>query len=130
MGRVARRASAAVRATLGEPARLQAVAVDLALPISGLRSYLAAGTEEERARAMANAENALELATGPARPDVVPIESLVYSAADAVAQARDLSGELEGVLKGAEPNFSRAHTLLQEALGLLEHALNQGGPAR
>ncbi len=76
---------------------------------------------------MRRAEDSLDAATQPDREPPVPIESLTYSADDAVARARSLTDEIGGILQVAQPDVSRAHVLLEEALGLLEHALVQTG---
>ncbi len=123
LGRVARRAGAAVRAALeGPPWRLQSIAVDLATTLSALREYLEAPGDEPRREALARAEAALAVATRPS-PTVVDVESLTYSVPDALERARQLSGELGGILQVARPDFVRARRLLEEALGLIEHAV-------
>ncbi len=130
MGRVARRAGAAVKAaTEGPRGRLQSIASELATTVSALREYIEAGDEDARHRALTRAEGSLEAATHPSR-SVVDIESLTYDRADALARARRLSGEVEGMLRGARPDFGRARQLLEEALGLVEHALATTGPSR
>ncbi|UCC73017.1 MAG: Hpt domain-containing protein [Gemmatimonadota bacterium] len=126
LGRVARRAGAAVRATRDAPAwRLQAIAVDLAVTAAALRSYLESSEMAERDEALKRAEESLEAATHPAREPMVPIESLLYAPEDAVARARSLSNEAAGFLRVDEPDIGRAQHLLEEALGLIEHALSQ-----
>lgn len=130
MGRVARRAGAAVRAaTDGPPWRLQSIAVELATTVTALREYIEASNEDERHRALTRAEASLEAATYPSRT-VVDIDSLTYTPADALVRARRLSGEVEGMLRGARPDFGRARQLLEEALGLVEHALTKTGSNR
>ncbi len=128
LGRVARRAGAAVRASQDSPAwRLQAMAIDLAVTVAALRSYLAAAGADERAAALQRAEDSLEAATHPAREPTVPIDTLLYSAEDAVARARSLSKEVAVILRLDEPDVGRAQDLLEEALGLIEHALVRSG---
>lgn len=128
LGRVARRAGAALRAALdGPPRRLQSIVVDLAPTVAELRSYLETTAKEDRIGAVRRAEDSLDAATQPDREPPVPIESLTYSADDAVARARSLTDEIGGILQVAQPDVSRAHVLLEEALGLLEHALVQTG---
>ncbi len=128
LGRVARRAGAALRAALDGPRRrLQSIVVDLAPTVAELRSYLETTAKEDRIGAVRRAEDSLDAATQPDREPPVPIESLTYSADDAVARARSLTDEIGGILQVAQPDVSRAHVLLEEALGLLEHALVQTG---
>jgi HPt (histidine-containing phosphotransfer) domain-containing protein len=131
LGRLARRAGAVVRATLDEPPwRLQALAIDLAVTVSALRTYLEASEKEDRDKALERAEDSLEVATHPSREPTIDIQELTYSAEDAVARARELSNEVEGLMRVTPPDTSRAHLLLEEALGLIEHALLQTGLAR
>jgi chemotaxis protein histidine kinase CheA len=128
LGRVARRSGAALRAALdGPPRRLQAIALDLATTLSALRGYIESPAKETRAEAVRRAEDSLEAATHPDREPPVPIESLTYSADDAVARAKSLSSEIAGILQAGQPDPGRTHALLEEALGLLEHALAQTG---
>ncbi len=128
LGRVARRAGAAVRASQDAPPwRLQAIAIDLAVAVAALRSYLEAAGHDERLNALSRAEDSLEAATHPAREPTVPVESLLYAPEDAVARARTLSNEVSGLLRIDEPDIGRAQLLLEEALGLIEHALVQSG---
>ncbi len=130
MGRVARRAGAAVKAAAeGPPWRLQTIANELGNTVSALREYIDASGEDARHRALTRAEASLEAATHPSRT-VVDIESLTFEPSDALARARRLSGEVEGLLRGARPDFGRARQLLEEALGLVEHALAKTGTAR
>lgn len=126
LGRVARRAGAAVRASRDAPPwRLQAIAIDLAITMAALRSYLEASEKEARDSALRRADDSLEAATHPTREPTVEIETVLYSAEDAVARARSLSGEIAGLLRVDQPDVDRAQALLEEALGLLEHALVQ-----
>ena len=124
-GRVARRAAAAVRAVVGGPAsRLQAIAVDLAVTVAALRSYLQSDDPEAQQRALARAENSLETATQPGDEEQpVPIESLTYSSADALARAKSLWNEAGERLGQGGADVKRVHALLEEAIGLMEHAL-------
>jgi chemotaxis protein histidine kinase CheA len=124
LGRVARRAGAAVRASRDAPPwRMQAIAIDLAITVAALRSYLEASEKEARESALQRADDSLEAATHPTRGPTVDIESLLYTAEDAVERARSLSSELAGLLRVDAPDVDRAHNLLEEALGLIEHAL-------
>jgi hypothetical protein len=124
LGRVARRAGAAVRASRDAPPwRLQAIAVDLAVTVAALRSYLEASEKEVREGALQRADDSLEAATHPTRGPTVEIESLLYTAEDAVSRARTLSSEIAGLLRVDALDVDRAHSLLEEALGLIEHAL-------
>jgi chemotaxis protein histidine kinase CheA len=131
LGRVARRAGAAVRAALDAPPwRAQAIGVDLAVTVSALRSYMGASEKEVRDQALSRAEDSLDAATHPAREPTVPIESLVFTPEDAVARARTLSDEAADLLRDAEPEVGRAQSLLEEALGLIEHVLIESSKAR
>ncbi len=131
LGRVARRAGAAVRAGLEAPSwRLQNLAVDLAVTVAALRAYLEASEEGSRAKALQRAEDSLHAATLPAKDTAVPIESLLYAPDDALARARRLSSEASGVLTHPQPDVGHAQELLAEALGLIEHALAQAGSDR
>jgi chemotaxis protein histidine kinase CheA len=131
LGRVARRAGAAVTAIIEEPpARLRGFAVDLAITVAALRSYLEASTREDRGDALRRAEESLRAATHPAKQIPVPIESLTYSAADALSRARELSDEAKVMLDSQVPDHSRAQLLLEEAVGMVEHALEGAGSER
>jgi len=122
-GRVARRAAAAVRAAVGGPAsRQQAIAVDLAVTVAALRSYLDSDDPEVQQRALARADDSLEAATKPGKEEAVPIESLTYSPVDALARARSLWSEAGERLRQRGADVDRVHALLEEALGLMEHA--------
>ena len=126
LGRVARRAGAAVRAT-GDapPGRLQAIAVDLAGTTSALRLYIEASEKEARDDALRRADDSLGEATDPTREPSVEIGTLLYTAEEAVERARSLSSEIAGLLRSDAPDVDRAQTLLEEALGLIEHVLVQ-----
>lgn len=127
-GGVARRASAAVRAALtGTASRQQAIAVDLAVTVAALRSYLESDDPEARERALARAVDSLDSATQPDKDEAVPIQSLTYSPVDALARARSLWGEAGEQLGREGADMARTHTLLEEALGLIEHALARSG---
>jgi chemotaxis protein histidine kinase CheA len=129
LGRVARRAGAAVRAALDGPAwRLDPLVVELEATVEALRSYLDASEDQDRRDAIDRAEDSLEALTLPATDRVVEIESLTYSAEDALSRARELSSEAEDLLQVVDPDFGRAHLLLEEALDLVEHALGKTGP--
>jgi chemotaxis protein histidine kinase CheA len=128
LGRVSRRAAAAVRAALdGPPWRLQAIAIDMAVTVAALRSYLEASGEEDKQEALSRADDSLQAATHPAREPTVAIEELLYSTEDAVARAKSLWSEADGLIKAPQPNLSRAQSLLAEALDLIEHALDHVG---
>ncbi len=129
LGRVARRAGAAVRAALDSPTwRLDSLVVELEATAEALRSYLDASEDQDRRDAIDRAEDSLEALTQPATDRVVEIESLTYSAEDALSRARELSSEAEDLLQVVDPDFGRAHLLLEEALDLVEHALEKTGP--
>lgn len=129
LGRVARRAGAAVRAALDSPAwRLDSLVAELEATVEALRSYLDASEDQDRRDAIDRAEDSLEGLTQPATDRVVEIESLTYSAEDALSRARELSSEAEDLLQVVDPDFGRAHLLLEEALDLVEHALEKTGP--
>lgn len=128
LGRVARRAAAAVRAALdGPPWRLQAIAIDLAVTVAALRSYLEAQSDEEKEETLKRADDSLQAATHPAREPTVKIEELLYSTDDAVARAKSLWTEAGTLIKAPQPDLPRAQVLLAEALDLIEHALNDVG---
>lgn len=158
-GRVARGAGATVRAAVGGPtSRLQGIAVDLAVTVAALRSYLEASDPEERERALTRASNSLEGLTqptpkeGPPTPreeaptprekpatpreeppapkeEPVPIESLLYEPVDAIERARSLWSEAGKQLRQTGADLPGAHALLEEALALIEHALVRTGSA-
>ncbi|NIR44843.1 MAG: hypothetical protein GWN99_11090 [Gemmatimonadetes bacterium] len=126
MGRVARRAAAAVRAALeGPPWRLQAIAIDLAVTVAALRSYLGTSDEEARHQALKRGEDSLQAATHPSREPTVDIEELVYTTEDAVERAKSLWSEAGSVIRSPQPDFDRAQGLLAEALDLIGHALDR-----
>ena len=128
LGRVARRAGAAVRAALEGPSgRLQAIAVDLAVTVTALRDYLDAPDEETRQLALGRADASLHLATQPAKQKAIPIESLTYSARDALARASKLHRELDAMLNSGQIELEQVQVLLEEVLGLIEHALRRSG---
>lgn len=131
LGRISRRAGAVIKAAVEGPTwRLQAIAIELAVTVAALRSYLGASTENDRASAIERAERSLEVATHPTVANIVDIESLTYSADDAVARAKSLSAEAGGILQSGEPDFGRARSLLEEALGLVQHALGKSDATR
>lgn len=124
LGRVARRAGAAVRASRDAPPwQLQAIAIDLAITVAALRSYLEVSEKEVRDNALRRAEDSLQVATHPTRGPTVDVESLLYTAEDAVARARSLASEIAALLQAQTVDVDRAQNLLEEALGLIEHAL-------
>jgi hypothetical protein len=128
LGRVARRSAAAVRAALeGPPWRLQAIAIDLAVTVAALRSYLGAPEDEARSLALKRAEDSLQAATHPSREPTVDIEELIYSTKDAVERAKSLWNEAGKAIQSPEPNFDRAQGLLAEAIDLIEHVLDRVG---
>jgi chemotaxis protein histidine kinase CheA len=128
LGRVARRAGAAVRASLDGPNwRLQTIAVDLAVTVSALRTYLESPDSEERETALKRAEDSLDAATHPAKAPTVDIETLVYTREDAVARAKSLAKQAAKSLRSEQPDFTQTQALLEEALDLVEHALDQSG---
>jgi hypothetical protein len=74
MGRVGRRSGAAVRAALdGPPWRLQTIAIDLAVTLAALRSYLEATEDADRSTALERAEGSVDAATHPAREPTVSL---------------------------------------------------------
>jgi HPt (histidine-containing phosphotransfer) domain-containing protein len=131
-GRVARRSGAAIGAALENPAwQLTPLAGELGTTVESLRSYLDASEEEDRGAAIESAEESLAAATAePSEEEIVDIDSLLYSAEDALARARDLSGEVGSLLGGDESDFDRAQLLLEEALGLVRQALVGTGATR
>jgi chemotaxis protein histidine kinase CheA len=130
LGRVARRAGAAVRAVLEGPRwRLQTFAVELSDALEAMRAYLLAETEAEVRAALERAEEALEAATQPAEEHIVDIDSLTYAPEAALARARELSNEADGMMKGRDPDMTRVRSLLEEAMGLVAHAMEKTGSA-
>ncbi len=126
LGRVARRAAAAVRAALEGPSwRLQAIAIDLAVTVAALRSYLGTSDEETRRQALKRGEDSLQAATHPSREPTVDIEELVYTTEDAVERAKSLWSEAGSAIRAPQPDFDRAQGLLAEALDLIGHALER-----
>jgi hypothetical protein len=127
-GRIARRAGATVRAAVGGPAsRQQAIAVDLAMTVAALRSYLETEEPTTRARALIRADDSLEALTHPVKDEAVPIHSLTYSPRDALARAKSLWSEASERLNAPGTDIAHAQTLLEEAIGLIEHALTRTG---
>lgn len=127
-GRIARRAGATVRAAVGGPAsRQQAIAVDLAMTVAALRSYLETEEPTTRERSLIRADDSLEALTHPAKDEAVPIQSLTYSPHDALARAKSLWNEASEQLHTPGTDVTRTHTLLEEAIGLIEHALTRTG---
>lgn len=130
LGRVSRRAAAAVRAALdGPPWRLQAIAIDMAVTVAALRSYLEASEDDQRLEALKRADDSLQAATHPAREPTVSIDELVYSTEDALARAKSLWSDAGVLIKAPRPDLDRAQVLLAEALDLVEHALDRVGTA-
>lgn len=128
LGRVARRSAAAVRAALeGPPWRLQAIAIDLAVTVAALRSYLGASEPETRSQALKRAEDSLQAATHPSREPTVDIEELTYSTEDAVERAKTLWNEAGSAIQSTQPDVERAQGLLAEALDLIGHVLDRVG---
>lgn len=106
---------------------MQAIAIDLAVTVAALRSYLEAQTVEDKQEALKRADDSLQTATHPAREPTVNIQELLYSTDDAVARAKSLWTEAGSLIKGPQPDLGRAQNLLAEALDLIEHALNHVG---
>lgn len=130
LGRVARRAGAAVRAVLEGPRwRLQTFAVELSDALEAMRAYLLAETEAEVRAALERAEEALEVATQPAEEHIVDIDSLTYAPEAALARARELSSQADGMMKGRDPDMTQVRSLLEEAMGLVAHAMQKTGSA-
>ena len=127
-GRIARRAAAAVRAALEGPTRrLQALAIDLAVTIGAMRDYLRSQDDASRHRALQRAEASLHMATQRSESAVVPIDSLTYAPDEAINRAKQLRSEVGGMLRSGAIDVDRAHSLLEEALDLIEHALERSG---
>lgn len=125
LGRLARRAGSAVRAALGGPPwRVQAISASFADIVESLREYLQASGEEERTASLSRAEALLNAATDASMTPAVPIESLLYGPEEALARARTLWDEADDMLRDDQPDVGRAHLLLHEAMGLVEHALS------
>lgn len=130
LGRVARRAGAAVRAVLDGPRwRLQTFAVELGDALEAMRVYLRAETEAETRAALERAEHSLEIATQPTEEHIVDIESLTYGPEAALARAQDLSNQADSMMKGRDPDMVRIRALLQEAMDLVAHAMEKTGSA-
>jgi len=79
--------------------------------------------------ALERAEESLEVATQPADEHIVEIDSLMYAPEDALVRAKELSSEADGMLRSREPDISRVRALLEEAMGLVEHAMEKTGSA-
>lgn len=124
LGRMARRAGAAVRAGLELPPwRLQSLAGELVVTIGALRAYVDAEDETGRGLAIKRAEHSLESATHPIDDrTVLPVETILYSAEDALSRALELRTELgDEIQEGKSPESSLS--TLDEVFGLIEHAL-------
>ncbi len=131
-GRIARRSGAAVSAALEHPTgRLSSIAVELGPTVQSLRAYLSASEESDRGEAIEKAEDSLTTATAEsAEMEIVGIETLLYSPADALARAKELATSVGGLLGGDQADFDRAQDLLEEALGLVRQALVGTGAVR
>jgi hypothetical protein len=130
LGRVARRAGAAMRAVLEGPRwRLQSFAVELADALAAMRGYLLAESDAERRAALERAEESLDVATQPTEEHVVEIDSLTYAPEVALVRAKELSSEADGILRNRDPDMARVRSLLEEAMGLVQHAMEKTGSA-
>ncbi len=130
LGRVARRAGAAVRAVLEGPRwRLQTFAVELADALAAMRGYLLATSDGEGRSALERAEESLEVATQPTEDHIVEIDSLTYAPDVALVRARELSSEADGIMRTRDPDMTRVRALLEEAMGLVQHAMEKTGSA-
>jgi hypothetical protein len=128
LGRIARRAGAAVRAALEGPRwRLQTMGVEIGDTLTALRAYLQAESDEERRKALERAEVTLQAVAQPAEERIVDIESLLYSPQDALVRAKELSQRADGMLKVGDADADVVRATLQEALDLVEQALDKSG---
>jgi chemotaxis protein histidine kinase CheA len=128
LGRIARRAGAAVRAALEGPRwRLQTMGVEIGDTLTALRAYLQAESDDERRKSLERAEVTLQAVAQPAEERIVDIESLLYSPQDALTRAKELSQTVDGMLKVGDADASDVRATLQEALDLVERALDKTG---
>ncbi|UCC71211.1 MAG: hypothetical protein JSV86_12550 [Gemmatimonadota bacterium] len=96
MGRVARRAAAALRAQLVRPpAQLKALATGFGPVFANLRVYLEAGEQAVRARAVADAEQSLRLAIAGGQVEEVAVEGAVFDPDAALQQALALRTRID-----------------------------------
>ncbi len=133
LGRVARRAGAAVRASLEAPPwRLQSLAGELVLTIGALRAYLDAEDDAARLLSLKRAEESLETATYPVDDDrtVLPVESLLYSPEDALARALSMRAAVGETLEEDPEGREDVLAMLTEVFGLIEHALARSNSGR
>jgi chemotaxis protein histidine kinase CheA len=135
LGRVSRRASAAVRAAVdGPPDRLQTMAVEMAVTVGALRKYLGASEAAERDQALKEAEGSLATVVQPSpevpmagaavvEPELPEVAEGVVDVAD-IALAEPAVGKaavsIDELLYSKEDAIARARSLWTEAGDLLE----------
>lgn len=100
VGRVTRRAAAALRVQLVRPpSRIRRIAVGLGYVFEALRAYLDTADPEERASAVATAERALHLAILGDVPEVVAVPGAAFDPDAALQQALALRTRVDERLK-------------------------------
>ncbi|MGD8867378.1 MAG: hypothetical protein PVI01_07100 [Gemmatimonadales bacterium] len=128
MGRVTRRAAAALRAQLVRPpARLQKMAENFGDVFAALRAYLASDDRAERGRAIQAADEALHIAILGGEPDAV-VQEDEFDPDEALRQALSLRTRVDERLRRLSgPDADALRQDLEELFGLVSRYLTAPG---
>lgn len=131
MGRVTRRAAAALRAQLVRPpARLRKMAENFGDVFAALRTYLGSDDRVERERAMREADEALHIAILGGEPDAV-VQEDEFDPDEALRQALSLRTRVDERLRRLSgPDADALKQDLEELFGLVSRYLTAAGEKR
>jgi hypothetical protein len=132
LGRVTRRAAAALRAQLVRPpARLRQMAEHFGEVFAALQTHLTADDPSERERAVGEAEEALHMAILGGEPDAVAQEEQEFDPDEALRHALSLRTRVDERLRGLSgPNAEALKQDLEELFGLVSRYLSASGEKR
>lgn len=132
VGRVTRRAAAALRAQLVRPpARLRQMAEHFGEVFAALQAHLTADDPSERERAVGEAEEALHMAILGGEPDAVAQEEEEFDPDEALRHAMSLRTRVDERLRGLSgPNAEALKQDLEELFGLVSRYLSASGEKR
>ncbi len=124
LARVVRRADGLVHAAAqAPPPQLRRLARRLAAALTEIRAYLGSQDATQRQAALVRAEDSLAAVGVAVSARTVDIGQLTYTAEEALVQAGQLTLRAHVLLSAPEPDVRHAHVLVEEALGLIEHAI-------
>lgn len=131
MGRVTRRAAAALRAQLVRPpAHLRKMAENFGDVFSALRTYLVSNDRAERERAIQAADEALHIAILGGEPDAV-VQEAEFDPDEALRQALSLRTRVDERLRRLSgPDADALKQDLEELFGLVSRYLTASGEKR